>query len=289
MSNSNQAGSGSCAVGRVQPYPIDDRLPLVLRTAHSSSPSNDIMHPIAAKIMTKRAKFTPDNQKSRIAGILRALDQAYPHATCALVHRNGFELLVATILSAQCTDELVNLVTRDLFQKYRGARDFAAVAQEALEEDIRATGFYRNKAKNIRGACRMILERFGGKVPDTMENLVQLPGVARKTANVVLGVIYGKAEGVVVDTHVFRLSRRLELTGAETPEKIEADLMSLIPRDKWIAFSHQMIHHGRKICQARKPLCAECPVESICRSEDKLPPGTPVLRGLAGKRAQDRP
>jgi endonuclease-3 len=246
------------------------------------------MRPITASIMTKRAKFTPEDQQRRIAGIFRAFDHSYPHAICALVHRNAFELLVATILSAQCTDERVNIVTRELFKKYRGPRDIVSVAQEVLETDIRSTGFFRNKAKNLQGACRMILERFGGKVPDTMEALVQLPGVARKTANVVLGVSFGKAEGVVVDTHVSRLSRRLELSSAEAPEKIEADLMALIPRDRWIVFSHQMILHGRKICQARKPLCAQCPVESICRSEDKTPRGTRVPRGLPGKRAMDR-
>jgi endonuclease III len=236
--------------------------------------------------MAKKAKFTRDEQQRRVAQILRALDRAYPDATCALDHRNAFELLVATILSAQCTDERVNLVTRDLFRKYPGPRDFARLAPEVLEEDIRSTGFYRNKTKSILGACRMILDKFGGKVPDTMEELLQLPGVARKTANVVLGVIFGKAEGVVVDTHVFRLSHRLELTEAGTPEKIEADLMKLIPRDKWIAFSHKMIHHGRRVCQARKPLCGKCPVESVCRSEDKMLAGAPASRGAARKRVK---
>jgi endonuclease-3 len=236
--------------------------------------------------MAKKAKFTRDEQLRRAAQILRALDRAYPDATCALDHRNAFELLVATILSAQCTDERVNLVTRDLFRKYPGPRDFARLAPEVLEEDIRSTGFYRNKTKSVLGACRMILDKFGGKVPDTMEELLQLPGVARKTANVVLGVIFSKAEGVVVDTHVFRLSHRLEFTEAETPEKVEADLMKLIPRDKWIAFSHQMIHHGRRVCQARKPLCGRCPAESLCRSEDKMLAGVPASRGAACKRVK---
>jgi endonuclease III len=234
--------------------------------------------------MAKKAKFTRDEQQRRVAQILRALDRAYPDATCALEHRNAFELLVATILSAQCTDERVNLVTRDLFRKYPGPGDFARLAPEVLEEDIRSTGFYRNKTKSVLGACRIILDKFGGKVPDTMEELLQLPGVARKTANVVLGVIFGKAEGVVVDTHVFRLSHRLELSEAETPEKVEAGLMKLIPRDKWIGFSHQMIHHGRRVCQARKPLCGKCPVESVCRSEDKMLAGPPAAHGAARKR-----
>jgi len=211
-------------------------------------------------------------QHKRVQSILLGLDRAYPDAKCALNHRNALELLIATILSAQCTDERVNVVTRDLFRKYSSPKDFVAVSQQVLEEDIRSTGFYRNKAKSIQGACRMILDRFQGRVPDTMEELIQLPGVARKTANVVLGVIYGKAEGIVVDTHVHRLSRRLELTVENTPEKIERDLMALIPREKWIAIAHQLIHHGRKVCKARKPLCAECPVEAHCKSKDKVPP-----------------
>ncbi len=238
--------------------------------------------------MAQKAKFTRQEQAQRVVKILRALDQTYPNATCALEHRNAFELLVATILSAQCTDERVNIVTRDLFQKYPGPREFDAATREVLEEDIRSTGFYRNKAKNIQGACRMILGRYGGKVPDTMEELIQLPGVARKTANVVLGVVFGKAEGVVVDTHVFRVSRRLELTEADTPEKIEADLMKLIPKDRWIGFSHQMIHHGRRICQARKPLCPLCPVEPVCRSKDKSPGGASTHGGAAGGRTKSR-
>lgn len=238
--------------------------------------------------MTKRTRFTRQEQAQRVARILRALDRAYPDATCALVHRNAFELLIATILSAQCTDERVNIVTRDLFRKYPGPREFAAASREALEEDIRSTGFYRNKAKNIQGASRMILDTFGAEVPQSMEELVALPGVARKTANVVLGVVFGKAEGVVVDTHVFRVSRRLELTESDAPEKIEADLMKLIPKDRWIGFSHQMIHHGRRVCQARKPLCALCPVEPWCRSEDKVLAAAPGRTGAAGHRAKRR-
>jgi endonuclease-3 len=218
---------------------------------------------------TKRASGEPS---VRVQQILRGLDHGYPNAQCALLHDSSLELLIATILSAQCTDERVNLVTRDLFRRYRTPRDYVSVPREVLEAEIRPTGFYRNKAKSIQGACGMILEKFGGAVPDTMEGLVQLPGVARKTANVVLGVAYGKAEGIVVDTHVFRVSRRLGLTDSTTPENIERDLMKIIPRNRWISFSHQMILHGRTTCKARKPLCSACPVEKVCESKDKTLP-----------------
>ena len=219
--------------------------------------------------MTKRKKPDEGKQPERLKRILDGLDRAHPNAQCALVHGNPLELLVATILSAQCTDARVNIVTRELFRKYRSARDYVAVPQEELESDIRSTGFYRNKAKSIRGACAMILEKFGGSVPDSMEALLQLPGVARKTANVVLGVAFQKAEGIVVDTHVFRVSRRLDLTDSETPENIERDLMQIIPRDRWISFSHQMILHGRNTCKARSPLCSRCLLEKVCESEEK--------------------
>jgi len=222
--------------------------------------------------MPARTEFTSEERRAPVQRILRGLDRAYPNAQCALAHTNALELLIATILSAQCTDERVNLVTRDLFRKYRAPADYVRVAREVLEKDIRSTGFYRNKAKSVQGACQMILEKFAGKVPDTMEGLLELPGVARKTANVVLGVAYGKAEGIVVDTHVFRVSRRLDLTASETPENIERDLMQIIPRDRWIAFSHQMILHGRATCKARKPLCPVCPVQTLCRSKDKTLP-----------------
>jgi endonuclease-3 len=214
-------------------------------------------------------KKTRPAREERISQILLGLDSAYPNAQCALLHNNPLELLIATILSAQCTDERVNLVTRDLFRKYRTPAGYTRVPQEVLEADIRSTGFYHNKAKSIQGACKMIQERFAGAVPETMEELLQLPGVARKTANVVLGVAYGKAEGIVVDTHVFRLSRRLDLAASETPENVERDLMQIIPRDRWISFSHQMILHGRTTCKARKPLCLVCPVEKTCKSKDK--------------------
>lgn len=210
--------------------------------------------------------------EERIKQILHGLDSAYPDAKCALLYGSPLELLIATILSAQCTDERVNLVTRNLFVKYRMPADYARAPREVLETDIRSTGFYRNKAKSIQGACTMIQERFGGSVPDTMGELLQLPGVARKTANVVLGVAYGKAEGIVVDTHVFRVSRRLDLTTSETPENVERNLMQIVPRNRWISFSHQIILHGRTVCKARKPLCPVCPVEKVCESKDKTLP-----------------
>jgi len=201
--------------------------------------------------------------------ILKQFDRTYPDAQCALRFRTPLELLIATILSAQCTDERVNLVTRDLFNKYTSPSDYAGAETETLENEIRSTGFFRNKTKNIQGACRKILETFGGEVPDTMEKLLQLPGVARKTANVVLGVAFKKATGVVVDTHVFRVSRRLGLSNARTPENVERDLMRILPQSRWIAFSHQTILFGRQICKARKPLCSRCPVEDLCASVDK--------------------
>jgi endonuclease-3 len=209
-------------------------------------------------------------KENRVQQILEKIKKAYPNAECALRHKNPLELLIATILSAQCTDERVNIVTQDLFIKYRTAKDYAEAPVEDLEKDIRPTGFYRNKTKSIQGACRMIVEKFGGSVPDTMEDLLLLPGVARKTANVVLGVAYNKAEGIVVDTHVLRVSRRLDLTRSETPENIEKDLMQIVPKSKWISFSHEMIFHGRYACKARNPLCPECPVEFLCYSEDKV-------------------
>ncbi len=218
---------------------------------------------------TRKIKAGARERGDRVGRILEGLDRAYPDARCALLYDTPLELLVATILSAQCTDARVNLVTRPLFRKYLSPRDYVRVPQEELEGDIRSTGFYRNKAKSIRGACAMILERFGGSVPDTMDALLQLPGVARKTANVVLGVAFRKAEGIVVDTHVFRVSRRLDLSGAETPENVERDLMRLVPRDRWISFSHQVILHGRTTCQARKPLCGGCLLETVCESPDK--------------------
>lgn len=206
---------------------------------------------------------------ARLKKIFAALDKLFPQATCALKHANPFQLLVATILSAQCTDERVNMVTPGLFLKYPSAQDFAALDPEALATEIRSTGFFRNKAKNIVGASQRIVSDFQGQVPKNMEQLLSLPGVARKTANVVLGTAYGLAVGVVVDTHVFRVAHRLKLSLQETPEKVEQDLMKIIPKERWILFSHQIIWFGRKVCQARRPLCASCPVEKICDSPDK--------------------
>jgi endonuclease-3 len=205
----------------------------------------------------------------RVRAILQKLDQAYPDVTCALNHRNAFELLIATILSAQCTDVRVNEVTRTLFQKYKTPQDFAYADPRELEANIRPTGFFRNKAKSIQGASKKIVEEFHKKVPRTMEELLTLPGVARKTANVVLGTAFGIASGVVVDTHVQRLSARLDLSRQSDPKKIEQDLMQVIPQDRWILFSHQLIWHGRKICQARNPQCIECNLETLCYSKDK--------------------
>jgi endonuclease III len=205
----------------------------------------------------------------RIAEILRILHETYPDVECALVHTSPWQLLVATILSAQCTDARVNMVTPKLFATYPTPAAMANAPTESIEELIRTTGFYHNKAKSIQGAGRVISEQFNNKVPDTMAELLTVPGAARKTANVVLGVAYGKAEGVVVDTHVFRLSRRLGLTRSDTPQTIEQDLMKVIPRDRWIQFSHELIHHGRQICEARKPKCAACPLEQLCHAPDK--------------------
>jgi endonuclease III len=205
----------------------------------------------------------------RVSTILQKLDQGYPNVTCALDHHTAFQLLISTILSAQCTDERVNQVTKTLFVKYRTPKDFAYANPAELEQDIRPTGFFRNKTKAIMGAGKKIVEEFGGEVPRTMDELLTLPGVARKTANVVLGTVFGIAVGVVVDTHVIRLSNRLDLSRNTDPKKIEQDLMQVIPRDKWILFSHQLIWHGRKVCQARKPKCAECSLELLCYAKDK--------------------
>lgn len=218
-----------------------------------------------------KAKSTRKDYTSpaRLAQIFAALDQLFPKAECALHHANAFQLLVATILSAQCTDERVNMVTPGLFAKYPTPQDFAALNPEALQEDIRSTGFFRNKAKSIVGAAKKMVTEFKGEVPQSMDELLTLPGVARKTANVVLGTAYGIPSGLVVDTHVTRIVGRLKLSKEKTPERIEQDLMKIVPRERWISFSHQVIWFGRKICQARKPLCASCPLEALCDSPDK--------------------
>ena len=205
----------------------------------------------------------------RIGAILDRLAEAYPNVQCALHHRNAWELMVATILSAQCTDARVNMVTPGLFKKFPTPTDFAHAPLVEIEEQIRSTGFYHNKAKSLNGAARRLIAEYSGKVPETMEELLTLPGVARKTANVVLGVAFHKAVGVVVDTHVLRLSRRLELTKATEPVQVEKDLMKIIPQGRWINFSHEMIHHGRQVCIARKPRCVDCTLEPLCYSSDK--------------------
>ncbi len=210
-----------------------------------------------------------DLAPERIAAILKGLDEAYPDAVCALTHRSPWELLVATILSAQCTDVRVNMVTPELFRRFPTPAAMAKAEIPELIEIIRTTGFFNNKAKSIKGAAQAIVDRFGGKVPETLAELITVPGAARKTANVVLGVSYGKAEGVVVDTHVFRISRRLDLTKSDTAEKVEQDLMRILPKDHWIRFSHQVIHHGRQVCVARGPKCDKCNLETLCHSEDK--------------------
>ncbi len=207
---------------------------------------------------------------TRMERIFATLDRYFPNAGCALTYRNAFQLLVATILSAQCTDDRVNLVTPQLFQKYPTPQAFADLQSEMLEEDIHSTGFFRSKARNIIAMSKKVLEEFNGKVPRTMEDLLTLPGVARKTANVVLGTAYGVASGIVIDTHVFRVAtRRLRLSLEKTPEKVEQDLLKVVPHGRWIRFSYKMTWFGRQICLARKPRCAECPLEPICDSLEK--------------------
>jgi endonuclease-3 len=213
----------------------------------------------------KNADLAPE----RIAAILKGLDEAYPNAVCALHHKSPWELLVATILSAQCTDVRVNMVTPELFKRFPTPAAMSKAALPELEDLIRTTGFFRNKAKSIKGAGQAITERFGGKVPQTLDELITVPGAARKTANVVLGVSFGKAEGVVVDTHVFRIAHRLSLAKGDTAVAVEQELMRVIPKNKWIDFSHQVIHHGRAVCIARKPRCQDCNLEQLCHSKDK--------------------
>jgi endonuclease III len=206
---------------------------------------------------------------ARVRAILKGLNEDYPDATCALTHENPFQLLIATILSAQCTDAVVNIVTKTLFAKYPTPKDLAHANPAEVEQEIRPTGFFRNKAKSIIGASKKLIEEFGGEVPRTMEQLLTIPGAARKTANVVLGCAFGIASGIVVDTHVQRISYRLDLTKNQDPKKIERDLMQIIPQDRWILFSHQLIWHGRRVCQARKPKCLDCNLQRICYSKDK--------------------
>ena len=227
------------------------------------------VHPVTPPNKIRKPK-TAAERRTRLESIMAQFDRIFPSATCALHHRNPWELLAATILSAQCTDERVNKVTPELFRKYPAVTDFAAASQEELANDVRSTGFFNNKARSLISAARKLVSDFGGEVPRRMDDLLTVPGAARKTSNVVLGTSFGIAEGVVVDTHVQRISQRLDLTKNTEPGKIETDLMRVVPRDRWILFSHQVIHFGRQICVARRPRCASCPLDSVCYSKDKV-------------------
>jgi len=235
------------------------------RSAPARSRATRSVKTVKAAKTARAARTDP----KRVAAILAKLDEAYGNATCELKHDNAFQLLISTILSAQCTDVRVNQVAETLYKKYSDPKAFAYATPSELEQDIRPTGFFRNKTKSVMGASKAIIETFGGQVPRTMEEILKLPGVARKTANVVLGTAYGIASGVVVDTHVLRLSNRLDLSRKEDPKKVEQDLMKIIPQEKWIQFSHQLIWHGRRVCHARKPKCVECNMESLCYAKDK--------------------
>jgi len=226
---------------------------------------------VIPKLLKKAANNSRkgDLAPERVGEILKILDETYPNAVCALNHKTPWELLVATILSAQTTDVRVNMVTPELFRRFPTPAAMAKAKLSDLEELVKTTGFFRNKAKSVQGAAKKITEDFGGKVPETLAELITVPGAARKTANVVLGVSFGKAEGVVVDTHVFRISHRLGLAKGDTPQKVEQELMKVIPRDHWIRFSHQIIHHGRQVCIARNPKCKQCTLETLCHSKDK--------------------
>jgi endonuclease-3 len=227
------------------------------------------VHPVTPPKKVPKPK-TAAERKARLDKILAGLDKLYPNVTCALHHSNAWELLAATILSAQCTDERVNKVTPGLFKKYPTVAAMAAASQDELAQDIRSTGFFNNKAKSLIGAAKKIMADYKGEVPKSMDELLLVPGAARKTSNVVLGVAFGIASGVVVDTHVQRITQRLDLTKNEEPVKIEQDLIKLLPQDHWIQFSHQVIHFGRGICVARKPKCGECPLDPLCYSADKV-------------------
>jgi len=243
-------------------------VPKASAVAAGEAPRTATPHTATPAKLVPRPKNAAE-RKARVTKILLLLDQMYPGATCALHHHNAWQLLVATILSAQCTDKRVNEVTPGLFQKYPTVTDFAHASQAELARDIRSTGFFNNKARSLIGAAKRVLSDFGGQVPKTMEQLLTVPGAARKTANVVLGTAYGIASGVVVDTHVQRLARRLDLTKQTDPGKIEKDLVKAIPQERWILFSHQLIHHGRALCVARKPNCAACGIDPLCYAKDK--------------------
>lgn len=224
---------------------------------------------MSASVTTPKRPRTKLDKRARLEQILAILDQVFPNVTCALYHSNPWQLLVATILSAQCTDERVNMVTPGLFAKYPAMEDFAAATPEALGKDIYSTGFYNNKSRNIIAAAKRILQVYNGQIPTSIEELLTIPGAARKTANVVLGTAFGIASGVVVDTHVSRITQRLDLTTETDPVKIERDLVKLLPQSRWIQFSHQLIHHGRGHCTARNPKCHSCPLNLICYAKDK--------------------
>jgi endonuclease-3 len=244
---------------------------MATKTKKKSSKKKSVSAKSKVKKPAKAAKIAraAGTDPKRVATILAKLVEAYPNATCELKHEDAFQLLISTILSAQCTDVRVNQVAETLYKKYPDAKAFAYATPSELEQDIRPTGFFRNKTKSVMGASKAILEKFGGQVPRTMEEILTLPGVARKTGNVVLGTAYGIPSGVVVDTHVLRLSKRLDLSRNDDPKKVEQDLMKIIPREKWIQFSHQLIWHGRRVCHARKPKCIECNMESLCYAKDK--------------------
>jgi endonuclease-3 len=254
-----------CDILRVMPIrKINKKKKPAAKKEHAAKPTRSAK----GRANTKQSSAGGTDPK-RVAAILAKLDEAYPAATCELKHDHAFQLLISTILSAQCTDVRVNQVAETLYKKYPTPEAFAYANPSELEQEIRPTGFFRNKTKSIMGASKAIIERFGGQVPRTMEELLTVPGAARKTANVVLGTAFGIAAGIVVDTHVIRISNRLDLTRNEDPKKIEQDLMKVIPREKWILFSHQIIWHGRRVCHARKPKCVECNLEKICYSKDK--------------------
>jgi len=240
-------------------------MPEKKKTKTKQAPPRALRKKTAAKSVATGVK----TDTKRVAAILKKLEEAYPNAVCELNHENAFQLLIATILSAQCTDVRVNQVTATLFKKYPTPEAFAHANPSELEQDIRPTGFFRNKTKSVIGASKAVIERFGGSVPRTMEEMLTIPGAARKTSNVVLGTAYGIASGVVVDTHVQRLSNRLDLTRNEDAKKIEQDLMKILPQDRWISFSHQLIWHGRRVCRARSPKCIACNLESLCEAKDK--------------------
>lgn len=233
-----------------------------------TAPKKSVSAP-ARNAVARTKALGGDRSPQRVKEILSALDEAYPKAVCALNHHTPWELLVATILSAQCTDARVNMVTPALFKRFPTPAAMAKAEIPELIELIRTTGFFNNKSKSLKGAAQAITERFGGKVPQTLDELITVPGAARKTANVVLGVSFGKAEGVVVDTHVFRIAHRLDLAKGDTPQVVEQELMKILPHEKWIDFSHQVIHHGRQVCVARNPKCKDCILETLCHSKDK--------------------